>query len=194
MKVQILVKSLRGRRTLNGNFQAGSLSIVFDQQTKTVSEQAAEQNKKEVLTALQIADNAKIKAKDLEAGTTKAEAKKAEPKTKTEPKKDVCFVLPLSREDVRVLTVAGFLGQGDRKAKKTVFELKQNFAVEFWETQNPNEKSTVSVAFLQNAKVLHIVQKKVSDNKHNLFLNTNEYQKAEKKPIKGFLLTQLLAA
>ena len=195
MKLQISLKKHKGKRTLNGNFIAGYLQIVFDSQTKQVSEaQNTATYKKTVKTLLDLHQDANVVAAILEQNSTQkkqADTKNEANNKKEVPKQDARFRLELSRNDIAVLNGRGFLGGQAATGKKSEFILDKGFAIEFW--GNPNGHSILNVAFLQENKALLLVSKKISDSKHNLFLNVNEYEKADKKIINGFEVVQIRA-
>ncbi len=192
MKLQISIKKTKGKRTLNGNFSAGYLQVIFDQQTKIERESKEAANLKKVMTTFELAPDAKVVAKDLsQKETAKTQNENKESAKKEVPKQDVRFRLPISRNDLAVLNQKGLLANGKMNGKKTEIILESGFAVEFW--ANPNGHSTLNIAFLNGKQALHLVSKPVSDSKHNLFLNVNEYEKAEKQIIQGFEVIQIIA-
>jgi len=191
MKLQISVKQTKGKRNLAGAFTAGFVQVVFDSQTKEIREKIAESNKKAILTTFEAADDATFVPKTSlknEAAKDKNEAAKAQ--TKEVPKNDIRFRLPISRNDLAVLNQRGFLAQTKRQGKRSEIVLDSGFAVEFW--ANPTGHSILNVAFLQQNKAIHVISKAISDSKHNLFLNINEFETAEKKTVNGFEVVQIL--
>jgi len=192
MKLQISVKTQKGKRNLSGAFSAGFVQVIFDNQTKEVREAEGKTTKKFVLTTFEASDDATFVPKTTlknEAAKDKTEGKDAQ--TKEVPKNDIRFRLPINRNDLAVLNQKGFLAQTQKNGKRSEILLDKDFAVEFW--ANPTGHSILNVAFLQQNKAVHVISKPISDSKHNLFLNVNEFESAEKKLVNGFEVVQILA-